>query len=113
MIDDIARIGASALARISAMASLDELRALEAELLGKTGELTALKKGLGTLDPEERKIAGQAMNEARSTLEALLADRRSVLERAQRAITLTAERLDLTEVTDELERGTVHLVTQT
>jgi phenylalanyl-tRNA synthetase alpha chain len=113
MIDDIARIGANAPARISAAATLEELRALEADLLGKAGELTALKKGLGALDPDERKIAGQAMNEARFSLEALLSDRRTVLENAQRAITLAGERLDLTEITDELQRGTVHLVTQT
>ena len=113
MIDDIARIAAGAPARVSAATTLDELRSLEAELLGKTGELTALKKGLGALDPDERKIAGQAMNEARTALESLLADRRQILESAERAIVIESERLDLTETVDELERGTVHLVTQT
>ena len=113
MIDDIARIAAGAPARVSAATTLDELRSLEAELLGKTGELTGLKKGLGALDPDERKIAGQAMNEARTALESLLADRRQILESAERAIVIESERLDLTETVDELERGTVHLVTQT
>ena len=60
MIDDITRIGAEAPGRIAAATTLDELRAVEGELLGKKGELTALKKGLGGLEPEPRRAAGLA-----------------------------------------------------
>jgi phenylalanyl-tRNA synthetase alpha chain len=113
MIDDITRIGADAPGRIAAASSLDELRAVEAELLGKKGELTALKKGIGALDPEPRRDAGLAMNEVRSAIDAAVAERRAALESAERALTLAAERLDLTEVVGGRERGSLHLVTQT
>jgi phenylalanyl-tRNA synthetase alpha chain len=113
MIDDIKRIGTDAPTRIAATTSVEELRSLEADLLGKKGDLTALKKGMGGLDPEERKIAGAALNEARERIESAVAERRSDLERAERAATVAAERLDLTELLEVPERGTVHLVTQT
>jgi phenylalanyl-tRNA synthetase alpha chain len=113
MIDDITRIGAEAPGRIAAAATLDELRAVEAELLGKKGELTALKKGIGALDPEPRRDAGLAMNEVRAAVDAAVAERRAALESAERAVTLAAERLDLTEVVGGRERGSLHLVTQT
>ncbi|HEY6531077.1 MAG TPA: phenylalanine--tRNA ligase subunit alpha [Acidimicrobiales bacterium] len=117
MTDDITetleQIGAEAPDRIAAAASLDELRAVEADLLGKKGELTALKKGLGALGPDERRAAGQAMNDVRAAVESALAGRRDALESSERALTLAAERLDLTEVVDHASRGSLHLVTQT
>ena len=96
MIDDITRIGAEAPGRIAAANTLDELRAVEGELLGKKGELTALKKGLGGLEPEPRRAAGLAMNDVRAAIESTVAERRASLESAARALTLAAERLDLT-----------------
>src|SRR5690606_23399693 len=100
-------------ARVAAASTLDELRAVEAELLGKKGALTELKKGLGALDPDARRTAGQAVNEARTAVEAAVAGRRRDLEAEARAATVAAERLDLTEVVGERERGSLHLVTQT
>jgi phenylalanyl-tRNA synthetase alpha chain len=113
MIDDINRIGAEAPARIAAATTLDELRAVEGELLGKKGVLTALKKGLGALDPEPRRAAGLAMNDVRAAIDAAVAERKVALESEARALTLAAERLDLTEVVGRRERGSLHLVTQT
>ena len=61
MIDDIDRIAADAGGRIAAAATLDELRALETELLGQAVARSAgLKQRLGALDPDERQAAGQA-----------------------------------------------------
>lgn len=113
MIDDINRIGVEAPGRIAAATTLDELRAVEGELLGKKGELTALKKGLGGLDPETRRAAGLAMNAVRAAIDHALAERRAAVESAARAVTVAAERLDLTEVVGGPERGSLHLVTQT
>ena len=113
MIDDITRIRAEAPASVGAAATLDDLRAVEAELLGKRGALTELKKGLGSLDADGRREMGAALNVARSEIEAALADRRVMLEESARSATIAAERLDLTEILDPPARGTTHLVTQT
>ncbi|MGZ4695744.1 MAG: phenylalanine--tRNA ligase subunit alpha, partial [Acidimicrobiales bacterium] len=64
MIDDIQRIAAAADARIGAASTVEELRAVETEVLGRRSGLTDLKKRLGGLEPEQRKAVGMALNEA-------------------------------------------------
>ncbi len=112
MLDDIARIEAEAIPRIAEAGALDDVRVLDAELLGKRGRLSQLKRGLGELAPDERKAAGAAVNRAREALESALAARRSELEAIERAGGLEAERLDLTEVRLARGVGHLHLVTQ-
>lgn len=113
MIDDIERIRAAAPAAVEAASSVDELRAVEADLLGRRGSLTELKKGLGALDPDARREVGAALNLARGSIEELVEARRAALEGAERAAVIAAERLDLTERTGHRTRGALHLVTQT
>jgi phenylalanyl-tRNA synthetase alpha chain len=113
VIADIERLRDEGRTRLAAAVSLDELRAVETEVLGKKAELNRLKRDLGGLDDEERRAAGRALNEARTTLEADLEARRAELDAAERAVQLEAERLDLTEFRPTYERGHHHLVTQT
>ena len=73
-----------------------------------------MKTRLGRLESiDEKKAAGQAINEAMSAVSSALDDRRS---RARRRRTLAArvdaERLDLTEFVGKPTRGHAHLVTQ-
>ena len=112
MLEDIASIEAAAVPRIEAADTLDDVRALDAELLGKRAPLSLLKGRLGTLDPDGRRSAGAAINQARATLEAALGARRSALESVARRERLGAERLDLTEVPPAPGAGHLHLVTQ-
>jgi phenylalanyl-tRNA synthetase alpha chain len=102
------------LKRIEGAASLDELRSVEVELLGKRSELARLHTTLGGLPPEERKARGQELNEARTRLQAAVDARRAELEEAERCRRLEAERLDLTEVLPGPPvRGHLSLITQT
>ena len=68
MIDEIQRINEQATERIAAASTLDELRSVETEVLGKKAPLTAVKKRLGELAADERKRVGQALNEARDVI---------------------------------------------
>ena len=113
MIDDIQRITADAGARVSAASTVEELRAVETEVLGRRSALTELKKQLGGLDPEQRKAVGMALNEALQSIEALVAARSADLAQSELASRVEAERLDLTEVEVARGRGHLHLVTQT
>jgi phenylalanyl-tRNA synthetase alpha chain len=113
ILDDVAQLRAAAISRLAAARNVDETRAVEAELLGKRGAITALKSGLGQLAPDDRRTVGQAINEARDELEKALADRRTELQAIERQQRLQAERLDLTEVVSERTAGHLHLVTQT
>jgi phenylalanyl-tRNA synthetase alpha chain len=113
MTDDITSAAAVAVSRIEAAATLDELKAVEAEVLGKKSALSGLKQGLGRLEPSERRTVGQALNEAMATVRAALDARRDALAAVARRSTLEAERLDLTEHLDGGRRyGHKHLVTQ-
>ncbi|MDW3218805.1 MAG: phenylalanine--tRNA ligase subunit alpha [Acidimicrobiales bacterium] len=112
MIEELEQTAAEATARLADVEDLDALAAIDAEYLGKKSAITQAKKQLGGLDPEDRKAAGQAVNEIRGRIEAAVADARTRLASAARAAQLEAERLDLTEIRDEIRRGSLHLVTQ-
>ncbi|MGH9182831.1 MAG: phenylalanine--tRNA ligase subunit alpha [Acidimicrobiales bacterium] len=99
-------------ARIATSATLDQLRAAEAEVLGRRSGLTSLRSRLAALAGPDRREAGRVLNDARSRLEAAVAGRRDELARAERRDRLERERLDLTEVTTAARRGHLHVVTQ-
>ena len=111
--DELAAVEKLAAERLEGAASLDALRAVEAEVLGKRSPLAALNAKLGALSPDERREAGRLVNEARRRLSELAAGRAAVLDADERAARLHADRLDLTEVLPGPARGHLNLVTQT
>jgi len=111
---EIKNIEEAAAARLEAARSLDELRAAEDGATGKRGALTQLNQRLKDVDAEARREFGRMLNEARSRLTSLAADRRTRLEADERRRRLEAERLDLGEVLPgPPRRGHLSLVTQT
>ena len=106
------QLAADAVAEIDGAGDLDSLEALRPTLLGKKAPISAAKKDLGSLEPDQRKEAGQAINAARQTVEAAFAARHADLASAARAIALEAERLDLTEFQAKSDAGHLHLITQ-
>jgi phenylalanyl-tRNA synthetase alpha chain len=113
LIDDISRARDAALAPIVQATSLDAIRSLGSELLGKKGALAVLKTQLGSLATvDEKKAAGQALNEATTAVQDALNARERELAREHRAAQLLAERMDLTEVMARPTRGHAHITTQ-
>jgi phenylalanyl-tRNA synthetase alpha chain len=113
MIEEVKLAGEAALARIDEATTADEVRALEAELLGKRGPFATFKTGLGALSTvDEKRAAGQAVNEATTAVADGLERRRRELAAGERLVQLAAERLDLTEVMARPRRGHAHVVTQ-
>jgi len=112
MIDEIRRLGDDTLRRTAAVTSLDDLRALENELLGRRGAFSDVRRRLGSIEDDRRRDVGQALNEAQAAAVEALAERRRALEADVRRRTLEAERLDLTEVRPSRRAGHLHLVTQ-
>jgi phenylalanyl-tRNA synthetase alpha chain len=103
-----------AVAAVGAATTVDELRAVQADTLGKKGRLTALNSSLAAIPVvDERKAAGTVLNETRSRLTSLIEARMAELEEAERAARLESERLDLTEVLPGPLQGSLNLVTQT
>jgi phenylalanyl-tRNA synthetase alpha chain len=69
LVDDIRSIEQEALERIGQAGSLDSLRDLSVQYLGKKGRLTAVLKSLGALPIDERKAVGAEANRVRVLLE--------------------------------------------
>ncbi|WP_349655542.1 phenylalanine--tRNA ligase subunit alpha [Xanthomonas sp. 10-10] len=102
-----------ALADVAAAQTPDQLEALRVALLGKSGSVTAQLKQLGTLPPDQRKAAGEAINQTRDTLTAALSERKATLETAALDARLACERIDVTLPGRRSERGGLHPVTRT
>ncbi|MCB1820405.1 MAG: phenylalanine--tRNA ligase subunit alpha, partial [Candidatus Competibacteraceae bacterium] len=83
----------TAIAGASDLAALDQVRV---HYLGKKGALTERLKALGKLPAEERRQAGQAINEAKQTLEAALAVRKTSLDAVALDARLVNEAIDVT-----------------
>lgn len=113
MIDDIRAARDAALEQIDAADSLELVAQLDTRLLGKKGPLAQLKTQLGSLATiEEKKAAGQAVNEALQAVSAALTTRTAELGEAALAAKVQAEWIDLTEYVGTPTRGHAHLVTQ-
>jgi phenylalanyl-tRNA synthetase alpha chain len=113
MIDALHAARDQALARLAAATTTDEIRALDAELLGKRGALATIKTQLGSLPTvDEKKAAGQVLNEVTAVVRTAIDERSAELGRSERGSQLQRERLDLTEVLGRPRRGSAHPVTQ-
>jgi phenylalanyl-tRNA synthetase alpha chain len=112
MDEELDRARRAGLDAVADAATLDELRAVETDVLGKRGALARSKAGLGALPAEERRDAGRAVNEAVAAVQAALDDRRTTLAAEARRLQLAEERVDLTEALGHPRRGHAHLVTQ-
>ncbi len=111
--DALERIRADAPARVAAARTLDELKDVEAGLIGRSSVIGEMRRGLGGLDPGERPRVGQAVNEAAQELQALLAQRRLALESEAEDRLLAEDAVDVTLPGRLLGEGHPHLITST
>jgi phenylalanyl-tRNA synthetase alpha chain len=89
------------------------LDALELEVLGKKGELTAILRGIGALPPEDRPKVGAIANTVRRSVEAALADARTTRGGAELSARLAAEAVDVTTPGRPIRRGSLHPIVET
>jgi len=85
-----------ALRQVAAASDSRSLDSVRVRFLGKKGELTGLLKQLGRLPPEQRRAAGQAVNQAKQTLEQAIGAREQALAAAHLEERLSAEQVDVT-----------------
>jgi phenylalanyl-tRNA synthetase alpha chain len=110
---DLENIVTRAAAEFAAAGDPASLENAKAKFLGKTGELTALLKQLGSLGPEERKSFGQSINAAKQQIEAALDSRRNDLELKKLESRLSGEALDVTLPGRGRGRGGLHPISRT
>ena len=112
MDDRITTILNDSLDAIAGAGDIAGLDAVRVATLGRKGSITLLMKGLGTLDPQERRQAGQALNAAKDDLQSAIDRRREELERHRLDAILETERIDVTLPERPAPGGTVHPVSQ-
>lgn len=111
--NEVEQILKIALQELDASQDLKSLEQVRVRNLGRKGTLTAYLKGLGSLPPAQRPVAGQAINEAKEVLLQAINNRRITLEQKMLQDRLISERLDLTLPGTGQTSGGLHPVTLT
>ena len=107
---DLVNQAETAVTQATDLNALDQIRV---EYMGKKGVLTQYLKQLGDLPADERPKVGQAVNQAKKTLQESLNARRSALETAALNAKLSAETIDVTLPGRGQDTGGIHPVTRT
>ncbi|MCW9058419.1 MAG: phenylalanine--tRNA ligase subunit alpha [Gammaproteobacteria bacterium] len=111
--EDLGELQQQAIAAIEQAVDLKTLDDARVHYLGKKGVLTEQLKTLGSLPHEERKAAGQKINEAKQAVQQAIEARRATLEQEEMASRLAADRIDVTLPGRGSRSGGLHPVTRT
>jgi len=107
--DDLRDKYIAAIAGAEDEAALEELRV---QAVGKKGEISLKMRELGRMSPEERQVAGPALNALKDEINAALAAKKAALADAALEERLRAEWLDVTLPARPRQQGTIHPVSQ-
>ena len=110
---DLEQVLKQAQQAVADAADLQQLDQIRVQYLGKKGEFTAQLKALGQLPAEQRKDAGQAINEAKRELQSAIEQRKSTLEAEKLNSRLQEETIDVTMPGRGQQNGGLHPVTRT
>jgi phenylalanyl-tRNA synthetase alpha chain len=98
---------------LAAVADLDGLRGWKSQYLGDKGAVTLLARQIGQQPKEERPAFGQAVNAAKTALEAAFAAAEARLRERALDTALATEGVDITLPGRPVPVGTLHIITQT
>ena len=105
---DLETLRDESLTAIAAAPDLATLQALEIDILGKKGRLTAVSRGIGALPAEDRPKVGAVANPVRQAIDAAFAERTTVLSSGALVARLAAEAVDVTTPGRPVLRATLH-----
>ena len=100
------------LALISAAADEAALEELRVQAVGKKGEISLQMRSLGKMSPEERQVAGPALNALKDQVNSALTARKSSMADAALEERLKSEWLDVTLPGRQRPVGTIHPISQ-
>ena len=88
------------------------LEDLRVQAVGKKGEISLKMRELGKMTPEERQVAGPALNALKDEINAALSAKKTALEDAALDERLRGEWLDVSLPGRREQRGTIHPISQ-
>ncbi|HZW98223.1 MAG TPA: phenylalanine--tRNA ligase subunit alpha [Bacillota bacterium] len=109
MLQKLEDIKQRAMRALESVQSEEELQKLTQQYLGKNGELTLVLKGLGQLQPEERKNVGQMANIIKTSLSGQIEEKKSSLSDSAPVLDFPP---DLTVPGISPQSGGLHPITQ-
>ncbi|MGH3089782.1 MAG: phenylalanine--tRNA ligase subunit alpha [Rubrobacteraceae bacterium] len=104
----IAKLRSQALSAVSEAATTSELEDVRIRFLGRSAELSEIKKSIGSLSPDERKEVGKSSNLASREIEAALSEKRENLAISEREAKLAEEAVDVTLPGVPFQKGNLH-----
>jgi phenylalanyl-tRNA synthetase alpha chain len=100
------------IALIAEAADENTLEDLRVQAVGKKGEISLEMRALGKMSPEERQVAGPALNALKDEINSALAAKKQALSDAALDERLRTEWLDVTLPTRARNVGTIHPISQ-
>jgi len=94
-------------------AGLDELEQIRVSAFGKKGRITGLMRGLGAMDTESRKEAGQALNTLKNEVTEAIEAKKQTSADSELNARLAGERVDVTLPVRPESQGCIHPISQT
>jgi phenylalanyl-tRNA synthetase alpha chain len=113
MLDKLEDLRATAKAELAEAGSKEELEQWYRRTLGRKGEVYLLTRQIGSLDPEERPVAGKKINELKNELQSAYEARETEVKEAELMARLESEALDVTLPGRRSFPGRLHPATQT
>lgn len=107
MQEEILSVKNQAIAQITVANSADELEQIRIDLLGRNGKFTELVKRIKDVPPDQRAQIGSTLNDAKRTIEELLANQKNSLKESARIW------FDPTIPGIKPQIGHLHLITET
>lgn len=110
MIEKLNEIKNEALAELAKISyeNRKELNELKVKILGKSGSLTAISKGMRDVAPEERPKLGALINEVRNAIEMQIEQKEQEFAENELNERLNKEKVDITEPAKNVKRGALH-----
>lgn len=108
-LEQILKLGLERLSSVKDLKDLDEIRV---KILGKTGELTQILRGMKDVAPQDRKEIGTLANMVREKIEETISKVLADLENVKLQADMEKEKVDITEPSTGVKRGALHPLTR-
>ena len=114
-LDQIEALGASLTIRIQTAYTQQDLEAVRVDALGKKGSVSALLATLGSMTPDERKVAGPKINGLKNSIQSLIDEQATQISARELEARLKAETVDITLPLQPAPtaQGRIHPISQT
>lgn len=107
-IEEISKTALDAIKNAETTTRLEEIRVL---FLGRKSEITTAFKGLGKLDPDEKKVVAKSLNDTKILISKSLEEKKSLLSKKEKEEKIKEEKIDVSMPGRFQGNGTLHPVT--